>query len=151
MNIAGLVIGNMIDKLRKPENLKAGLIIFFVVFVISQLVLFFGIIPGKIDTAISFVDSIKGIFEKSILQIWWLLIQTLSLFLIQFKVFVYIAAVLVLIAGILVILLIPEEWLKAMDILVLLFVFACPFIILGIIFVELFPFLAFKSFSNIPF
>lgn len=142
-NIAGMVAGNLYDKLVKPKNLKAFLILWLAVFVISQLVVFFWILPGKINTSAPFVDSLNSLFncqECNIIGIWTMIITTIALLLLTFKVFVYILAVLVLCAGILLILIIPDDWLELADLFVLLFTIASPFIIFGLVVIELVPF-----------
>ena len=143
ISIITLFIDNAVQKLTKPELVKWLLVILLAIFILSQLSVFYFIIPGKIRRDISVSETLNALqnFKNiGLVENWANLMTAVSVICLKAKLIVVILSILIFLAGWFIIYIIPKEWFEIGGILVVLFLFACPFVILGVIIFEILPF-----------
>jgi hypothetical protein len=138
-----LVFDNMIEKITSLRFVKTGLYFWFITAVLSQIAVFYLILPGFLDPSIPLTEIFRNIFdfrEKSFMEIWRTLVSTAGLILLKIDIFIYVIALVFTLTGVWGIKNIPAKWIEDAGIVFLTILFIAPIIVLGLLFAELFPF-----------
>jgi len=149
-NIAGYVAGNIANKtgklyaaLTNPKALKNGLVTALTIAVITQLLIFYVFIAARVNPADSWIEAFKALkcADCSFFMLWEMLITALGLFMLKFKIEMFVLSVVLLCSGILIIRTLPDEWYEIVDLLVILILLAAPAVIIGLALLEVLPYL----------
>ena len=140
------LIDDSLDVLTSPKWLKRGLAVNLFVAVISQIIVFFVLIPLRLD--LPFTIAVRSFFSfenLNFIGVWQNLVGVISFILNRLKIVVYILSFLILAGGMLLIKKIPEERLELFGIVVFSLLAGSFVVLVGIICLELFPFYVMTS------
>lgn len=149
-NIASYVAGNLVEKtgrffawLITPGVIKNGLIAALTVLIISQLFIFNVVVAARVNTADSWQAAFKALNcpDCNIMLLWEMLINALGLLFLSLKAPVFVLSVFLLVTGIFLIRIIPDEWYEIGEIPAVLLLLSAPAAIIGLALLELLPYL----------